>query len=142
MTISSVPPMSPDRSVVAALAAASAAFLVWALLSLAAGSVDGGRFVVREAWDDTPYWLFGLPLVAVVVTIAGYVAPRRVWRWPLYAAAGQAVAMAFVHPPGTDLGLLPLAVIFIGLPLMIVMTVPALIAGTLARRGWSWELLL
>src|SRR5258705_12745517 len=136
-----VVPPPQQRPLAAALLCAAAGFVVWAALWVAAGSSVDGRFVVREAWDTGAYWLFGLPIIAVAVAIAGYLSPRRVWRWPLYAVAGQAIAMALVHPPGTDAGLVPFAVVFVGVPLVLVMTIPALIAGVAARGRWSSDLI-
>jgi hypothetical protein len=77
----------------------------------------------------------------VISAFAGFIAPRRVWRWPAWAALGQALAMMLVHPPGTEPGLLPVAAVFIGAPLVLVMTVPAMLAGVAARGGWSADLL-
>lgn len=37
-------------------------------------------------------------------------------RQPVWAIAGHVAAMMLIHPAGTDLGLLPLAMVFIGLP--------------------------
>jgi hypothetical protein len=95
----------------------------------------------REAWDTAAYWTVGLPLFALASATAGYLAPRRVWRWPAVIAAGQTMSMILFHPAGSDLSLVPLAIAFVGLPLVLVMTVPALIAGVIARRGWASELL-
>ena len=131
----------PRRPVAAAALCAATGFLVWAVLSFASGHTVDDRFVVREAWDSGPYWVAGLPLVALIAAVAGFMVPRRVWRWPAWAALGQALAMALVHPPGTEPGLVPVAALFIGIPLVLLMTVPALIAGVAARRGWSLDLL-
>ena len=43
--------------------------------------------------------------------------------------------------PTAGLGLLPLALVFLKMPLVIVLTIPALIGGSIARGGWSPALL-
>jgi hypothetical protein len=128
---------NPLRGFIAATVAIAAGFLVWTILSLAAGQMQGGRFVVREAWDTPAYFSLGLPLLLAGSALAGGLAPVRVWRWPLLAAAGQVIAMGLVHPPGTDLALAPVAVVFIGLPLIVVMTLAAVLGAVIARRGWD-----
>ena len=112
----------------AALLSLAAGFLVWVSLSLAAG---GG-----EAWDRPAYWRIGLPLLAIAAGVAGYLVPVRVWRWSLLIALGQLVGL-LVTNPGGGLGLLPLALLFVFLPLVLGLTIPALIGGVVARRGWD-----
>jgi hypothetical protein len=109
-----------------------AGFCVWVGLSVAAG--------VREAWDEPIYWWLGLPVLAIVAGLTGYIAPMKVWRWPTLIALSQIVAMLAVNP-GAGLGLLPLALMFVLLPLVVVLTIPALIGGSIARGGWNSALL-
>jgi hypothetical protein len=95
--------------------------------------------------DTAAWWWLGLPLLAVVSGLAGYLAPVRVWRWPLFIAGGQLLAMiaiAAISQSGADFGLLPLALAFVFLPLVIVLTIPALIGGLVARGGWDRGLLV
>ncbi len=132
---------SQGRSTSALMIACAAGFMVWAVLSLAAGHMDHGRFVVREAWDTAPYFPLGLPVLLVAAGLAGFLAPVRVWRWALIVVAGHAVAMVLIHPPGTGLGLLPLTIVFIGLPMTVILTVAAVIGAIVARRGWSRSIL-
>ena len=126
---------------VASALAAGAGFAVWVSISVLSGGMWNGSLVVREAWDTPAYFSVGLPVLAVAGAVAGFLAPRRVWRWPLWIAVGQALGMALVHPPGTDLGLLPLALIFAGLPLIVILFVPAIAGGILRLRGWHGGLL-
>jgi len=114
---------------------------VWISISLLSGSARNGVFVVREAWDTPAYFSIGLPVLAVAGGVAGFLAPRRVWRWPLWIAVGQALGMAFVHPPGTDLGLLPVALVLAGLPLVVLLLVPTIVGGIIGRGGWDRGLL-
>jgi hypothetical protein len=129
------------RALLAGILAFASGFAVWAILSLAAGQMQGGRLIVREAWDTPAYFILGLPLLLAVAAISGGLAPVRVWRWPLLTAAGQVVAMVLVHPPGTDLALAPVAVVFIGVPLIVAMTLAAVVGAVIARRGWSSAIL-
>ena len=122
----------PGPRLGAAVLSVAAGAIVWAGLSLAAGG--------REAWDTPAYWLIGIPVFAVVAAVAGYLAPVRVWRWPVWMALGQMVTL-FLIRPGTGLGLFPLALLFVGLPMVVFLTVPALIGGAIARRGWDRALL-
>ena len=79
----------------------------------------------------------GLPVLLAGAAVAGWLQPERVWRWALLVVAGQAVAMALIHPPGTGLGLLPLAIVFIGMPLALVLTIAAIVGALISRRGWA-----
>jgi hypothetical protein len=111
---------------------AAAGFCVWAGLSLIGG--------VREAWDAPAYWLIGLPILAVVSGIAGYVVPVRVWRWPAFIGLGQILGMIVLNPDA-GWGLLPLMLAVVMVPLIIILTIPALIGGSIARGGWDRALL-
>ena len=106
--------------------AAAAGFVGWAAFSL-----GGTR---REAWDSGSWWLVVLPVLALVAGILGYLVPQRVWRWAVAILGGQLVAMILLRPAGTDLGLLPLTVILLLVPLGLVFTALALIGGAIARR--------
>ena len=61
-----------NRTGPAAAISLAAGLLAWAGLSAAAG--------VREVWDEPIYWWLGLPILAVVAGVAGYLAPTKVWR--------------------------------------------------------------
>jgi hypothetical protein len=129
------------RGTLAGALALGAGFLVWTVLSFVGGSMENGAFAVREAWDTAAYFWFGLPVLLLSAGIAGTIAPVRVWRWPLLAAAGHIAGMALVHPGGTDLGLVPVAIVLIGLPLTLILTVAAVAGAMVARRGWDGSIL-
>ncbi len=131
-----------SRGTVAAMVAVGAGFAVWAVLSLAAGRMVDGRFIVREAWDTPAYFKLGLPVLLAGAGVAGWLWPKRVWRWALLVVAGQGVAMALIHPPGTGLGLLPLAIVFIGVPLALILTIVAVVGAVVSRRGWDGAILV
>ncbi len=82
-----------------------------------------------------------LPLLAGLAGALGFLVPARVWRWPVAIVAGQVVAMLLLRPQGSDLGLLPLTIAFLLIPLAIGLTVPAVIGGVVARGGWDPALL-
>lgn len=92
---------------------------------------------MREAWDSDAYFTIGLAVMAIGAATAGVVAPSGVWRWPIWIVAGHGLAMALIHPPVTSLGLLPLTVVFAGLPLVLLLIIPAIIGAIVARRGWD-----
>jgi hypothetical protein len=93
---------------------AAEGFALWAFFSLLP-LWSGGRGI-REAWDTEFYWMFGVPLLLLSVAAAGFLSREPPWRLALWPIAGHALAMAIVSKPGTDLGLLPLAIVLIGLP--------------------------
>ncbi len=109
---------------VAALLAATAGFVGWAAFSF------GGR---REAWDSGGWWMVALPLLVLVAAILGYLVPRQVWRWAAAILGGQLLAMVVLRPAGTDLGLFPLTLVVLLVPLGLMFTVAALVGGAIAR---------
>jgi hypothetical protein len=129
------------RSNVAVTVAVGVGFVVWTVLSLAAGRVYDGTFMVREAWDTPAYFSVGLPILLAGAGIAGWLRPERVWRWALLVVAGHVAAMVLIHPAGTGLGLLPLAIVFIGLPLALLLTIAAIVGALISRRGWDGAIL-
>lgn len=126
-----------NRTVPAAALAAIAGFAVWTFIALSSAGEPDGHLIVREAWDVPAYWSVGVPLLAAAAAIAGFLSPVRVWRWALWAVAGHAAGMAVAHPAGTDLGLLPLSLVFVGLPMAGGLTIAAAAGAVLARRGWD-----
>jgi hypothetical protein len=121
----------------ASLLSVAAGFIVWVGIALAGG--------VREAWDQSAWWLVGLSCLAIVAGLMGFFVPARVWRWPVFIVIGQIIGMVLIavlrSGGGSNLGLLPIMVIFVMLPLVIALTVPALIGGSIALGGWDVRLL-
>ncbi len=121
------PPGVPALSPAAAGAiAAVAGFVGWAAFAF------GGR--LREAWDVGAWWVVALPALALVAGILGYLVPQKVWRWSVAILGGQLLAMVLLRPAGTDLGLFPLTVVFLLVPLGLIFMVLALIGRAIARR--------
>jgi hypothetical protein len=118
---------------VAAALAAAVGFVSWALFSTG----EPGR----EAWDSPLWWSEVVPALSLTVGILGALVPNNVWRWPAAAMIGLLAAMVVLRPSGTDFGLLPLAVIFVLVPMAILLTIPAVIGGMIARRGWHADLI-
>ena len=121
-------------AILAGAIALATGFGVWVALSL------GGERIV-EAWDTNAYFDVGIWVMALAVAVAGFVAPRRVWRWSLWMVAGHVLGIIAVHPPGMGLGLLPLAILIMYLPMTVLLVIPALIGGMVRVRGWDRELL-
>ena len=105
-----------------------AGFALWALTSALPMTE-----AIREGWDRPAYWQIGLPLVFAVQVIVAVLSSERVTLAPLWVLLGHAVAMLFVHPAGSGFGLLPLAIVFMGLPLYVMLFLAALL-GRMVRR--------
>jgi len=105
----------------------AAGFLLWAITSIFP-MLDR----IREGWDGLGYWQIGVPIVLVMQLGAALVSSERPSLSPLWVLAGHALAMMLIHPAGADLGLVPLAVVFIGLPAYAVLFMTALIGRKLA----------
>jgi hypothetical protein len=56
----------------------------------------------------------------IAVAAAGYFTREALWKLALWPIAGHVLAMVLVRPAGADFGLLPLALILIGLPAFVV----------------------
>jgi len=118
--------MGRISSWVGSLALASAGFMTWAVYSL---PLLTGRTSIREAWDDSSYWSIGLPVLLALVVIAGALTQARPWLLAIAAVAGHFLGLLVIARPGTDLGLLPLTVLFIGAPMFLVFTGAAWVGG-------------
>jgi hypothetical protein len=98
---------------VSRLVVAVAGFAVWTLFSM---QLFTGRSGIHEAWDFPAYWKIGVPLLLLLVAGVGYLsedAPRTLALWTL---AGHFLGVVLIKQPTTDLGLLPLSLILLGLP--------------------------
>jgi hypothetical protein len=111
--------------------AAGAGFLFWLVFAPFSPHM--------EAWDGPLWWFVSLPVLAVTSGVLGYLTPERVWRWPLWIAAGELVAILLTS--GGNIGLLPLAVIFVFVPLVVVFTILAIIGAMIAHRGWDSDII-
>ena len=70
----------------------------------------------REAWDAGIYWRFGMPAMMLAGAAAGFLAPRRSWRWGLLVTAPQPLALFIQNPTGSMLPLGLVVFLFLSLP--------------------------
>jgi len=104
---------------------AAEAFAIWAFFS--AMLLLSGHARIREAWDTRSYWVIGVPLLVLSLAAAGYASKDEPWKLALWTVAGHFLGVLLVSKRGTDLGLLPLALVLIGLPAFGVFTLAAFI---------------
>lgn len=97
---------------------AAEAFAIWTAFAL---PLFTGRAAIREAWDTPAYWEFGVPVLLLSLVAAGYFSKQAPWKLALWTLAGHFLAMWLVNKPGTGLGLLPLTLLFIGVPGFVVL---------------------
>lgn len=109
---------------------ACAGFGVWALFSLMPALAGYG---IREGWDTSLYWIFGVPLLLTLHGLAGALTEEGAWRLPLWAIGGHIAGMMLIHPTGTGLGLLPFAVVIIGIPMYVILFLATLTGRMIAR---------
>jgi hypothetical protein len=75
----------------------------------------------REAWDSGEYWTIGLPVVAAISFVTGFLSRGTAWRWAILVIPSQVMTM--MARSGEMGGLFPLAVILamiLGLPFLLV----------------------
>jgi hypothetical protein len=113
---------------------ASAGFGVWALISLMPLLAGYG---IREGWDIAPYWIVGVPLLLVLHGVAGALMTEGFWRLPFWTIGGHIAGMMLIHPTGMGLGLLPFAVVLIGIPMYIILFLATMTGRMVGRRFGS-----
>jgi hypothetical protein len=125
----------PSRSgfPIAGLALALLAFAVWAFFSIWPGYMRTGAFRIREAWDTGIFWYIGAPLMLCAQALAGALARGELWKQPLWTVGGLFAGLLLVRRSGTDFGLLPLALIFVGAPSYAALLGAAAIGRALGR---------
>ena len=67
--------------------------VVWILVSQVAHQ--------KEAWDSSYYFTIGLPVIFAASAVAGYIEPKRPWRWGLFIFLLQPVALFYTEPGRT-----------------------------------------
>jgi hypothetical protein len=112
------------RTSAASLLAAEG-FAIWAVFSTL--PFFTGRPSIREAWDTNAYWSLGIPVLLLSLAVAGAIGKESPWRLAAAAVAGHFVGVFAIVPPGNSLGLLPLTLVLIGVPMFAV----------LAGFGWA-----
>ncbi len=109
---------------------ACAGFAVWTLFSLLPAIAGYG---IREGWDTPLYWVVGLPLLLVLHGIVGAVTDGLAWRFPLWTIGGHTLAMVLIGKSGADLGMLPIALVMVGLPMYALLYITTLTGRIIAR---------
>jgi hypothetical protein len=107
------------------------AFAIWVFFSVL--PLMTGHAGIREAWDTDAYWSIGVPLLVLSVAAAGYASNSGAWKLALWTLAGHFLAMLLVPGHGGDLGLLPLALVLIGIPAFGALTLAAYVGLWLRR---------
>ena len=92
-----------------------------------------GRPGIREAWDTNAYWTQGVPLLLAAVAAAGFIARDKPWALAAWTVIGHFVGLLTIRKTGSDFGLLPLALVFIGAPAFGLFTGVAWLASLLRR---------
>ena len=118
-------PAKPFFAPSAAALLAVEGFAVWAVFSTL--PLLTGAAGIREAWDTNAYWSLGLPVLMLSVAAAGAFAPNSPWKLAAWAVAGHFLGVLLIAKSGTSFALLPLTLVFVGLPLF----------GVLAGFGWA-----
>ena len=113
---------------------ACAGFGVWAVFSLMPTLAGQG---VREAWDSAPFWILGVPLLLTLHGLAGALTEEGAWRLPFWAIGGHILGMMLIHPTGAGLGLLPLAIVYIGIPMYVILLLATLTGRMIGRNFGS-----
>ena len=109
--------MPPAIRFLPGLLLALVGFAVWTAFSVLPGLTQSSApFRMREAWDTALFWRLGVPLMLLAQVAAGAVTRDGIVWQPLWILGGLFAGLLAVHPSGNDFGMLPLAVILIGVP--------------------------
>lgn len=73
----------------------------------------GGK---REAWDAEVYHWAGIPLFCLYSFIAGYLIPRRAWRWGFAVMLPQPLIMVIQNPHANLLPIGLVVLCFLSIP--------------------------
>ena len=100
-----------------ALVLALVGFAVWTLFSLWPWLMSAGApFRIREAWDTPLFWQVGVPVMVLAQIVRAVLSDGRISWQPLGMLGGLLAGIALIRPSGGDFGMLPLAMILIGVP--------------------------
>ena len=92
-------------------------FAVWTLFSLWPWLMNPhAPFRIREAWDIALFWLVGVPVMLLAQLVGGLLSLGRISWQPLGMLGGLFAGIMLVRPAGSDPGMLPLAVVLVGIP--------------------------
>jgi hypothetical protein len=92
-------------------------FAVWTLFSLWPWLTNAHTpFRIREAWDMPLFWQVGVPVMLLAQLVGGMLSDGRISWQPLGMLGGLLAGIMLVRPSGGDFGMLPVAMILIGVP--------------------------
>ena len=113
---------------------AATGLFVWIGLSIWAGmAASEGGFRLREGWDSSAYFYFGIPIMALAVLAAAFRRPIRAWRWPLWLVGGHQIGVMLLGL-GMQSGLsLIILTAILAILLAALFAIPALLGATVAR---------
>ena len=112
---------------------AATGLAVWMGLSLWAGFSSGEEFRLREAWDATPYFYVGLPVMVLAVTVAAFEQPQRAWHWPIWLVAGHQLGVLIVGLGMQSEFSLFILTLILAIMLAAFLAVPAMLGAFAAR---------
>lgn len=111
-------------------------FAVWTLFSLWPWLTNShAPFRIREAWDMPLFWQIGVPLMLLAQLGGGLLSDGRLSWQPLGMLGGFLAGIVLVRPAGGDFGMLPVAILLIGLP-----AYAGLLAATAVGRAFRQHL--
>ena len=109
-------------------------FAVWTVFSLWPWLMNAhAPFRIREAWDTTLFWHVGVPVMLLAQLVGGMLSDGRISWQPLGLLGGFFAGIMLVRPAGSDLGMLPVAMIMIGAPAYAGLLAAAAIGRTLGK---------
>jgi hypothetical protein len=109
--------LTPRSSWLPGLVLALIGFAMWTLFSLWPWLMTSGApFRIREAWDMPLFWQVGVPVMLLAQIVSAVLSDDRISWQPLGMLGGLLAGIALVRPSGGDFGMLPVAMILIGVP--------------------------
>ena len=106
------------------VAAAAAGFVIATGVALASG--QSATSEVTVAWASPLYFMFGWPLMCLVIYVMARAYPVRAWRWTLSMMLGQVFSSIFFGAGA----MLPVAIVYVTL-----LSVPQFYVGSLGSRA-------
>jgi hypothetical protein len=92
-------------------------FAVWTVFSLWPWLMNShAPFRIREAWDTALFWRVGVPVMLLAQLVGGMLSDGKISWQPFGMLGGFLAAIMLIRPAGSDLGMLPVALILIGVP--------------------------
>ena len=113
---------------------AATGLAIWTGLSAWGGLGPQDDFQLREAWTTPAYFALGLPLMGLAVALAAFLAPTRIWRWPLWLVAGHQAGVLLVGVGNQSWPSLVILAVVVAVLLATLFAVPAILGSLAARR--------